>query len=175
MDTMAKTPPHNLTRRCLGTMKGVKETPITLHPVTTEDIPKILKIESISFHSPWTEGMFLEELTNPFSHAFLAKTRADGKVIGYIFYQTAVQEMHILNLAVHPLHRSKGVGTLLLHHSLSQTRQSDLARFVYLEVRDNNFPAILLYRKFGFTPLGIRKNYYPKEHVDAIIMGRSLV
>ncbi len=157
-----------------ATMVDGKEIPVFLCSVAAENIPEILRIESLSFPSPWTVGMFLEELVNPFSHAYLAKTRGGDEVIGYIFYQTIVQEMHILNLAVHPSHRSGGVGTLLLRHSLNQAQQSGLARYAYLEVRDNNHPAILLYRKLGFTALGIRKNYYRKERVNAIIMGRSL-
>ena len=82
--------------------------------------------------------------------------------------------MHILNLAVHPSFRSIGIGTALLTESLQRENTLGTARYAFLEVRENNEGAIRLYQKLGFKKLGLRKNYYRKENINAIIMGRPI-
>ena len=140
------------------------------------DLGDILVIERESFPlSPWTYGMFLNEISNPLSRSLVAKeTNSGPKILGYLFYQVVAFEMHILNLAVHPSFRLKGIGTTLLIKGIENEHQKGSARYVFLEVRENNEPAIRLYRKLGFKRLGLRKNYYRKENLNAIVMGRPI-
>ena len=146
------------------------------HPVKQTDLNNILEIEKLSFPSPWNLSMFLEEISNPLSRSFAAKKRESAPIIlGYIFYQVVAFEMHILNLAVHPGFREKGIGSILLLKSMEKEKNSNSVRYVFLEVRENNKPAIGLYKKFGFKRLGIRKNYYRKERENALILGRPLL
>jgi len=148
---------------------------IYLHIAKPKDLIEIIEIERSSFLSPWSERMFLEEMSNPHSRAWTAKRWDIGSTtIGYIFYQLAAFEMHILNLAVHPDFRNQGVGTFILSEVIKKERLLKSARYVYLEVRANNAAAIALYKKLGFKELGVRKNYYQKEKTDAIIMGRPI-
>jgi ribosomal-protein-alanine N-acetyltransferase len=149
--------------------------PIKLYPVKPPDLGDILIIERESFLSPWTYNMFLNEISNPLSRSFAAKEENPRtKILGYIFYQVVAFEMHILNIAVHPSFRSKGIGTTLFMESIKKENAEKNARYAFLEVRENNARAIRLYQKFGFKELGLRKNYYRKENANAIIMGRPI-
>ncbi len=148
---------------------------LSLDPATPQDMGDILIIEKESFSSPWTYAMFLEEISNPLSRSLVARERDLGeKALGYIFYQVVAFEMHILNLAVHPSFRSKGIGTALLNESIQRENTIGKARYAFLEVRENNEGAIRLYKRLGFKRLGLRKNYYRKENINAIIMGRPI-
>jgi len=148
---------------------------LRLHPTKPGDLGDIMIIEKVSFPSPWSYNMFLEEIRNPLSRSFVArKFNPESKILGYIFYQVVAFEMHILNIAVHPSFREKGIGTTLITESIDRENEGGSARYAFLEVRENNEKAIRLYQKLGFKTLGIRKNYYRKENINAIIMGRPI-
>jgi len=148
---------------------------IYLHAVKPEDLEYIFEIEKRSFRVPWSLNMFRDEISNPLSRSIVAKRWNSGaEILGYLFYQVVSFEMHILNLAVHPSFRSRGIGTALLKEGFMVEREKGTARYAFLEVRENNKTAIRLYRKLGFKQLGLRKNYYSKEKVNAIVMGRPI-
>lgn len=156
-------------------MNKIKMNHLFLYPTKPPDIHDILEIEKSSFPSPWTVRMFLEELSNPLSRSFIAKRMDIGKdVLGYIFYQVVSFEMHILNIAVHPSYRDMGIGSILLTRSLERESHLGSARYAFLEVRENNKKAIQLYQKLGFKQVGVRKNYYVKEKINALVMGRPV-
>jgi len=149
--------------------------PYIIQPVCKHDIQEVLNIENKSFSSPWTRGMFLGELSNALSKAFIARRwDLDIKVLGYLFYQIVAFEMHILNLAVHPSFRSMGIGKTLLVSSLEREKDNKAARYAFLEVRDNNTIAIQMYTRVGFKQIGIRKKYYAREGCNALIMGKPI-
>ena len=148
---------------------------VLMKPANPLDLHEILEIERKSFPSPWTPRMFLEEFSNPISQSFVAKSKSiDRMILGYIFYQLVSLEMHVLNIAVHPFYRGKGIGFMLLSKSIEKESNSGLARYAFLEVRENNHIAIHLYKKLGFQIIGIEKNYYVKENMNALIMGRNI-
>jgi len=148
---------------------------IKLFPIIPQDLGDILIIERESFITPWSYSMFLNEISNPLSRSFAAREgNPETKILGYLFYQIVAFEMHILNIAVHPSFRSGGIGTMLLTESIKEENTNKNARYAYLEVRENNAHAIRLYKKLGFKKLGLRKNYYRKENLNAIIMGRPI-
>jgi ribosomal-protein-alanine N-acetyltransferase len=97
----------------------------------------------------------------------------DGKVAGYICSGYVFDEGHILNLAVHPDLRRRGIATALVEKVINELRMNG-CRFLFLEVRVSNFVAIEFYERFGFRPVGYRKNYYTQPTEDAVLMKLDL-
>lgn len=139
-----------------------------IQPMTEADIDEVLSIERLSFPNPWTRGMFENELKNPVSFAFIVREgEGRGNIAAYIVFWVVEGEAHILNLAVNPDFRRKGVATRLLQTVLERMEEN-MVFAVFLEVRRSNKAAIRLYRNFGFKESYERKNYYGDE--DAIVM-----
>ncbi|MDA8238819.1 MAG: ribosomal protein S18-alanine N-acetyltransferase [Nitrospiraceae bacterium] len=148
-------------------MVGEGLTDIVIGDMETGDLPSVLEIERASFAMPWSETSFFNELKNPRSISRAAKR--DGRVTGYIFASRILDEGHILDLAVHPDFRRQGIASALVAHVIEHLREEG-CRFLYLEVRESNVPAIKMYGKFGFERIGIRKKYYVSPDEDAVIM-----
>jgi ribosomal-protein-alanine N-acetyltransferase len=150
----------------------VNDADITFAPMRSEDLDAVMEIERCSFPEPWTPGLFLHELKVPFSKTILARA-ANGshELLGYVCRWLVGDEVHILNLAVHPEHRQRGIGRMLVQLVLEEA-DAHGATLVTLEVRRENAAAGALYRTLGFTETGVRKNYYGRGH-DAIIMSRT--
>lgn len=131
------------------------------------DLEEILAIEAVSFPSPWTRNMFLEELVAPVSQNIVA--RLEGMVAGYLDFWTFKDEVHILHIAVRPDVRRKGIASLLMEEMIR--RACGRRTFsITLEVRRSNDGAIGLYERFGFKVRGIRPHYYTDTWEDALIM-----
>jgi len=129
------------------------------------DISLVFAIESRAFTHPWPLQAFRDILSmRPWV------LEAESELVGYIFYHAVLDEAVIVNFAIDPLKHRQGHGSYLLTQSLMQLKSEGCTHF-YLDVRQNNSPAIRLYEKHGFTPLGIRKNYYDHPVEDAIVMG----
>ncbi len=131
------------------------------------DLEQVLEIERASFPHPWLEQHFRDEINSV--NAFpLSAFDSEGRLAGYICPLQVVDEGHILNVAVDPLFRGKGVGRMLVQRVLDDCRMNG-ASFVSLEVRVSNSTAISLYSRLGFTVTGKRKQYYENGE-DAIMM-----
>jgi ribosomal-protein-alanine N-acetyltransferase len=143
-------------------------------PMSAADVPAILEIERDSFPHPWTAALFLQELRVPFSRVLLswASTSPDAALVGYICRWLVVDEVHVLNVAVHPAHRRRGVATALVREILREGRAVG-ACAVTLEVRRGNLAARQLYAGLGFLEDGTRPNYYGRGE-DALVMRRLL-
>ena len=141
-------------------------------PMVAADLPQVMEIERLSFTSdPWTPGLFLHELKLDFSRLHLARTAdAARRLVGYACWWLVGDEVHILNLAVHPEVRSTGAGRALVQRILDDAVGHG-ATSVSLEVRPGNAAALGLYRAMGFSQIGLRKNYYGRGE-DAVIMER---
>lgn len=138
--------------------------------MTARDLDEVLEIERASFPRPWTREMFEGELKNPVSFSYTLKVRLeDGveRIGGYIVLWIVHGEAHILNIAVNPEYRGRGVASRLLGLMLALMKKN-LVYEVFLEVRVSNEAARALYAKYGFKEAYIRKNYYGDE--DAIVM-----
>lgn len=153
--------------------KGSKEFDIS--PMSYKDLEAVCKIEALSFPTPWPRSLFIEELENPLSHLYTARVKEDDRdvVVGYIIFWVIVDEAHILNVAVHPDYRGRGIGKGLVKFVVETCRMLGLKR-VFLEVRRSNIVARRLYRGFGFEVVGIRKGYYSDTKEDAIVMALKL-
>lgn len=136
-------------------------------PMTAELIPQIAALERVCFSDPWSEGMFRETLFNDMASVLAAVTE-EGQVVGYAVLHCVLDEGNIDNIAVAPEFRRQGVAEELLGVFL-RFAQAHLA-LLMLEVRASNEPAIALYRKHGFQPVGRRKHYYHAPREDAILM-----
>ena len=134
-------------------------------------LPQIQRIEQQSFSVPWTEAMLRLQLA-PDSHVFLTAGTAEG-VVGYVGMLYVLDEGYISNVAVRPDCRRQGVAEALLA-ALEERARALLLRFVTLEVRESNAPALALYEKCGYRIVGRRKNYYEKPREDAILMTLTL-
>lgn len=134
--------------------------------MTKEHIPHILKVEAECFSDPWSEAMFLEEISGKFSHYYVAVV--DQKAIGYMGMWSLSGEGHITNVAVSRDYRRKGYAKALIEHFISIAESENL-EFMTLEVRESNDAAIALYKSFGFTQVGVRKKYYDNSE-DALLL-----
>ena len=144
--------------------------PVTLRDMRREDLMAVLEIERRSFAQPWSRVFFEKELATPFARLVVAVEggRPGPAVVGYTCRWRVTDEVHVLNVAVHPERRGRGFGRLLLEAIVGEARSSR-ARVVYLEVRAGNVVARRLYRSLGFGELGIRRGYYGPGQ-DAIVM-----
>ena len=141
---------------------------VVLTRMRQSDIPDVMAIEGQVFTTPWTEAMFRQEVRGVFnSHTIVA--RLDDQLIGYQIAWFIEEEVHLVNIAVHPDHQSWGVGALMLDR-LIDAAITDGMRIVTLEVRESNVDAQRFYRKFSFHVIGIRKSYYSDNREDALLM-----
>ena len=130
---------------------------VSIREATERDANEIARIELLSFRTPWSEEMILSEMREPLSTFFVAVFQ--DNVIGYYGFLHILDELHILNVAVDPTFRQKGIGNKLIAHLVEKACALS-ARAVTLEVRESNLPAIRLYEKFGFVSAGVRPHYY---------------
>lgn len=128
----------------------------------------VVAIEQQVFTSPWSVTLYLSELAQPSSRAYLV-ARDGGEVVGYAGMMFVVDEAHITTVGVDPAAQRRGVGRRLLL-ALARAARDRGARQLTLEVRVSNHGAQSLYYEFGFAPAGIRKNYYAEVHEDALVM-----
>jgi ribosomal-protein-alanine N-acetyltransferase len=130
---------------------------------------EVLEIEKLSFKDPWTREFFRSETLSDISKFFVAL--AGMKVAVYGGFWKALDEADIVNLAVSPEFRNKGVGRKILEQLLRAAKDEGV-KTVYLEVRAENPYAQRLYASCGFRSVGRRKKYYGDE--DALIMEKKL-
>lgn len=138
----------------------------TIKPMQAEDIKGIASLENACFSHPWTTDNLTEELDNSSARFFVAVK--DGTAVGYIGANNIAGEVYITNVAVLLKNRKQGIGALLLQVLLTLS-EKEKASFVTLEVRESNVPAIALYEKYGFQPVGKRKDFYRDPQEDARI------
>jgi len=134
-------------------------------------VPQVAELEKICFSAPWSEASIAHELKTGYSFWFVAED--DGKVAGYIGSQVAFPEADVMNVAVRPEYRRRGIGQILVEMLTTHLRNMDCESLT-LEVRASNLPAITLYEKLGFTQVGRRPNYYRDPKEDALILRKEL-
>jgi [ribosomal protein S18]-alanine N-acetyltransferase len=135
------------------------------------DLDAIERIERASYPTPWSRSMFASELAKP-SSLSLGAVDETGRLVGYLVLSRYVDAWHVMNVAVAPESRRRGIASALLRRLLDQTKD-DAQRGYTLEVRVSNLGAISLYQRFGFRPKGLRRGYYTDNREDALIMWRD--
>jgi ribosomal-protein-alanine N-acetyltransferase len=144
-----------------------------LRPATEGDIGAIARIERSCFADPWSEESFRRLLGGPSAIFHVVGYPPEFDVAGYVIAFTIGQDAELLNIAVHPEHRGKGLAGQMLDALLIELRARGV-RTAFLEVRESNNAARGLYDSRGFTPIGRRRNYYRRPVEDALVMRRML-
>jgi len=146
---------------------------IMIEPMTFGDLDGVGAIEEASYSVPWKRSMFEAELNgNPFSRLFVARDAEGAGLQGYVCFWVVFDELHLLNLAVHPDARRHGIGEELAQWTLSRAKK-DGARRASLEVRASNEAARKLYEKLGFKVSAVRHGYYREPREDGLIMSMN--
>lgn len=128
----------------------------------------VMAIERQVYPRPWSPNLFISEMSESKNRCYLV-ARIEKEVVGYGGLICYGEEAHITNIAVDPLHHRHGIGSRLLR-DLVQSAVAMGAEAISLEVRVANWGAQRLYGRFGFRPVGVRKNYYQEIGEDALIM-----
>ena len=137
-------------------------------PMTAAHLSQVAALEKICFPTdPWSEELFRTALECP-GAALLVAEKEDRALLGYAVLSAVLDEGNLDNLAVSPSCRRRGVADALLS-ALTSCGRGRLSALT-LEVRASNAPAVFLYEKHGFVPVGRRKNYYRAPTEDAILM-----
>jgi len=144
---------------------------LELRAIDANDLDAVEEIERESYPTPWSRAMFVTELAKPSSLCLGAYT-AEGDLTGYLVVSRYVDAWHVMNVAVSPAFRRRGIATALLERLFVVTAD-DAQRGYTLEVRVSNLHAIRLYERLGFTSRGVRRGYYTDNREDALIMWRS--
>ena len=133
-------------------------------------VAQVAALEELCFADPWSEKSIAAELENDLSVWFVALDV--DTVVGYVGSQTAGGETDMMNIAVHPDHRRRGIAESLIE-CLIPALQRRGSTALSLEVRSSNEPAKALYEKLGFLQVGLRKNYYRNPKEDALILRKE--
>lgn len=134
------------------------------------DLDSVVAIERLVQTHPWSKQQFQESLA---SYQCTVYEQAN-QVVGFCILQPVLDEANLLLMAIHPNQQGKGLGYILLDHSIQQLKNNPIQ--IFLEVRESNTAAIRLYEKTDFHQIDLRKNYYPnpdgsREH--AVIMVKT--
>jgi len=135
-------------------------------------VAQVAQLERICFSDPWSENSVASELKNKLALWLVAEE--NGDVAGYIGSQTCGEESDVMNVAVHPDFRRRGVAETLVGCLVAELKAMGSSSLT-LEVRVSNLPAIALYEKMGFSQVGRRKNYYRNPKEDALILRKEWV
>jgi ribosomal-protein-alanine N-acetyltransferase len=141
-----------------------------VRPMVESDLDSVLTIEQASFSTPWKRDHFLHEITAPHSYPFVAVY--GGTIAGYVCLTALFEEAQILDIAVAPDVRGRGIARALMQFAAGLAREKG-AEVLLLEVRSTNHAAISLYERFGFSRCGVRVGYYDGLD-DALLMEKNL-
>ena len=141
---------------------------LSVKPMQKEDIDDVLAIEQDAFgEHHWSKSSFYDELSNNLANYFCIYK--DNNMAGYAGFWHIIDEAHITSFAVKKSERRQKLGEYMMKHIIDECYKKEI-KYITLEVRVSNEPAINLYEKYGFKSLGTRKNYYQDNNEDALIM-----
>ncbi|MEI6207556.1 MAG: ribosomal protein S18-alanine N-acetyltransferase [Desulfuromonadales bacterium] len=142
---------------------------INIRPMTETDLDQVVAIEAVSSPAAWHREHFAAELEA--RHSFPHVAEADDRIVGYVCLMSLFEEAQILDIAVDPQLRGRGIAKLLMKQAISVALEND-AEVLSLEVRASNNAAIALYEQCGFVRTGLRQKYYEGSE-DAILMEKK--
>ena len=154
-------------------MSAVSAPQASSRAMRTADLDAVVALEQRAYSFPWSRGNFTDSLAAGYL-ARVLECPQEG-LLGYWVAMAGVDELHLLNITVHPGHQGRGLGSALLDEVVAEGRRRGLAS-LWLEVRRSNARAQALYRRRGFAEVGLRRGYYPAagRREDAIVMSRAL-
>ena len=153
------------------------ETPAApaFRPMRPGDLERVVEIQRSAFAHPWSRELIAREMGHDWSSVLLAVEASAGEeaVLGVVVFWLVHDEVHVLNVAVAPEVRRRGVARALMHEAERRGAERG-ARIATLEVRRSNQAALELYHSLGYREVGVRPRYYAEEGEDAIVMERTL-
>ena len=150
----------------------VLEPSIEFLPMMEKDLSEVLRIEYRVYSHPWSQANFTDSISSGYSCWIC---RYGDELIGYFVLMKVVDEAHLLNIALAEKRQGMGFGAHLLQQAMKIAHQVGAMKLL-LEVRPSNVRALALYRHYGFTQIGVRRDYYPatEGREDALILTRVL-
>lgn len=136
-------------------------------PMDESCLQGVLEISNLCFSISWSLESLRGELKNEFAKYVIIKK--DDVIVGYGGIWIIYDEAQVTNIAVHPSYRGLHIGDLIVESLFEVCKKAHITAMT-LEVRESNLIAQNLYKKYGFTTEGIRKNYYEDNHENALIM-----
>lgn len=141
---------------------------IEITPMRKEDVEEAVEIEKAAYgEHHWSADSFQGELNNNLANYYCAWFK--GQMVGYAGFWNILDEGHITTIATHPDFKRKKIAEALINKIIEECYEK-MIKYITLEVRVSNEPAIKLYEKYGFKSLGKRKGYYQNNNEDALIM-----
>ena len=128
----------------------------------------VMAIERQVYPRPWSPNLFLSEMSELRSRSYLV-AKMGRETVGYGGVMCYGDEAHVTTIAVDPTYHRRKIGTRIMYELVQESIRLG-AKAVSLEVRVSNWGAQRLYSRFGFRPVGIRKNYYQETGEDAVVM-----
>lgn len=144
---------------------------LVLRPMVVGDVDDVHALERSVFPHPWSRGNFMDSLASGYD-AWVLREPDDGALAGYFLLMYAVDEAHLLDVAVSGERHGTGLGRYLLDRISARARAMNMTS-ILLEVRPSNGRALQVYERYGYAQIGRRKGYYPAHEglrEDAIVM-----
>lgn len=154
-------------RRSIG-LEQAESPDVEIASMRRRHLRGVMAIERQVYPRPWSPSLFVSEMTAGRSRRYLVAL--DGRnVVGYGGLISYGDEAHVTTIAVDPEYQRLKIGTRLLYELVLEAIRMR-ARAVSLEVRVTNWGAQRMYGRFGFRPVGVRRNYYQETNEDALVM-----
>jgi ribosomal-protein-alanine N-acetyltransferase len=154
---------------------ALEQAALELRPMVADDIDEVYALEKSVFPHPWSRANFADSLASGYD-AWVLRERGEGALAGYFLVMYAVDEAHLLDVAVSGGRQGSGLGRYLLDRIAARSRAKGMGS-ILLEVRPSNERALQVYERYGYTQIGRRKGYYPAhegQREDAIVMRFAL-
>ena len=136
------------------------------------DVGELLGIEEAQFPEPWTKRILLDEIENTETRRYTVAVE-QKRIVGYLGIMFVLEELHVNTIGTLPQEVGRGIASSLLDEAWGDAKERGIKRAT-LEVAVSNQRAIDLYYRYGFRPVGVRKNYYEKSNEDALILWAEL-
>jgi len=144
---------------------------VRIEKMESKHIDDVVEIEKAAFPSPWTRGMYSQEIELECFNSYVLTV--DNVVAAYISSWTVLDECTINKIACRPDNRRRGYSTMLLNHLIKKV-SGNCVKDLLIEVRESNDIAMAFYKKSGFIKKGLRKEYYSDTKEDAILMSLDI-
>ncbi len=142
---------------------------VIINKMTSDDVDGVISIEQAAYGDHhWSRESFLSEINNELARYYSLHT-PEGEMVGYAGCWHILEEAHITTIAIAPDFRRRKYAEALLKRIIDDCYKEKI-KYITLEVRVSNEPAIKLYTKYGFSSFGVRKGYYQDNNEDALIM-----
>jgi ribosomal-protein-alanine N-acetyltransferase len=136
------------------------------------DVGELLVLEEAQFPEPWTRGMLLDEILNTKTRRYTVAVE-NKKIVGYLGVMFVIDELHVNTLGTLPGQEGRGIASSLMDDAWQDASARGIKRAT-LEVATSNARAQRFYYRYGFKPVGVRKNYYERTGQDALVLWADL-